>query len=195
MKTALLASASALILAGCSSTPPDSRTDTAASAPTTAAATAAPQASTVDQARVNLASASGSLVSGRLALMPMGEGVHVTGEVGGLAPGSTHAIHIHENGDCSAADASSAGGHYSPDGQPHGKVGTPTHHAGDMNNVVANAQGVAQVDVHASRVTLGGSNSVLDRAVVVHAQPDDYTSQPSGDAGARVACGLITAGQ
>lgn len=194
MKTALFASASVLILAGCSSMD----ADTGASATAAAAAPATPatfQPSTVQQARVNLASASGSLVSGRLALMPMDGGVHVTGEVGGLEPGSTHAIHIHETGDCSAADASSAGGHYSPDGQPHGKVGTPTHHAGDMNNIVANAQGVAQVDVHASRTSLGGTNSVLDRAVVVHAAADDYTSQPSGDAGARVACGVISAAQ
>jgi len=98
--------------------------------------------------------------------------------------------------DDATADASSAGGHFNPSTEAHGKVGTPTHHGGDMNNIVANADGVAQVDVHASGVVLGGdaANNAVGRAVIVHADPDDYTSQPSGNAGARVACGVITAG-
>ncbi len=199
MKTVLLASAASIslaaLLSACASAPVDSTAPASAAATPSASpppVNAAAQ-STVERARVNLSPASGSLVSGRLTVAPMGDGVHFTGQVGGLEPNSTHAIHIHEKGDCSAADASSAGGHFSPDGQPHGKVGTPTHHAGDMNNIQANAQGVAEVSVHASRTSLGGPNSVLDRAVVVHAEPDDYTSQPSGDAGARVACGLIRA--
>jgi Cu-Zn family superoxide dismutase len=189
MKTALLAVSAALVLAACASSP----SSTASSSDTGAAG--APATSTAREASVVLAPASGSLVSGRLTAMPMGNGVHFTGEIGGLAPGSTHAIHVHERGDCSAADASSACGHFNPTNQPHGQVGTPTHHAGDMNNLVANAQGVARVDVHAQNVTLGGGapNDVAGRAVIVHAKADDYRSQPSGDAGARVACGLITA--
>ena len=144
-------------------------------------------------ATVNLAPASGSLVSGKLELRPMADGVHVTGEIGGLAGGSTHAVHIHEKGDCSAADASSAGGHFNPDGAPHGRVGAGPHHAGDMDNIVANAEGVARVDVHASGVVLGGGaiNDVAGKAIVVHAAPDDYRSQPAGNAGARVACGVV----
>ena len=199
MKIALLASASALILAACSSTP-TTRTgaDTDARASTAAAAsvdTNLATESTLSGATVNLASASGSLVSGRLALMPMDGGVHLHGEIGGLAPGSTHAIHIHENGDCSAADASSAGGHFNPTHEAHGKVGTAVHHGGDMDNIVANAEGVATVNVHASGPVLGGgaANDAVGKAVVVHADPDDYTSQPSGNAGARVACGVIRA--
>ena len=138
--------------------------------------------------------ASGSLVSGRLNAAPMGNGVHFTGEIGGLGKGSTHAIHIHEKGDCSAADASSAGGHFNPAAKPHGKVESSNHHAGDMNNIVADRDGVAQVSVHAAGVSLGGRsrNDIAGRAVVVHAAPDDYTSQPAGNAGARVACGIIT---
>lgn len=188
MKTALLAASAALVLAACASSP---STDAPA---TGAESTGAPATSTAREASVVLAPASGSLVSGRLAAMPMGGGVHFTGEIGGLTPGGTHAIHVHETGDCSAADASSAGGHFNPTGQPHGQVGTPTHHAGDMNNLVANAQGVARVDVHAQNVTLGGgaANDIAGRAVIVHAKADDYRSQPSGDAGARVACGLVT---
>jgi Cu-Zn family superoxide dismutase len=149
--------------------------------------------STAQAGTVVLASASGSLVSGKLSLRPMGDGVHLTGEIGGLTPNSTHAIHIHEKGDCSAADASSAGGHFNPAGQPHGQVDHGAHHAGDMNNLVADGEGVAKVDAHASGVTLGGGapNDVVGRAVIVHASADDYKSQPAGNAGARLACGII----
>ena len=191
MKTALtpaLLAASVLALSACSSSAPTKSTAPAASAPTPAAQ------STAKSATVNLASASGSLVSGKLTVVPMGNGVHLTGEVGGLSPGSTHAIHIHEKGDCSAADASSAGGHFNPAAQPHGKVGSGAHHGGDMDNLVANAEGVAQVNAHAEGVTLGGgaANDVAGKAVIVHAAADDYRTQPTGNAGGRVACGVIT---
>lgn len=197
MKTSLnavLFAVAAVGLSACSSTP---STDTAPSASTATTTTGTAAVSTAKAAVVNLASASGSLVSGRLSVVPMNDGVHLTGEVGGLSPGSTHAIHIHEKGDCSAADASSAGGHFNPAGAPHGKVGSGAHHGGDMDNIVANAEGVAKVDVHASGVTLGGgaANDVAGRAVIVHAAADDYRTQPTGNAGGRVACGLITVTQ
>lgn len=152
--------------------------------------------STAQSATVVLASASGSLASGKLSLRPTGDGVRLTGEIGGLTPSSVHAIHIHEKGDCSAADASSAGGHFNPAAQPHGQVNHGAHHAGDMDNLNSNAEGVARVDAQASGVTLGGGapNDVAGRAVVVHAAPDDYKSQPAGNAGARVACGIIKIG-
>ena len=188
MKNLLLPAAAAIALAACSTVP---ATSPRARAPV------ASGVSTVGSATANLASASASLVSGRLTAMPMGDGVHLRGEIGGLAPYSTHAIHIHERGDCSAADASSAGAHFNPAASPHGKAGTAAHHAGDMDNVVANAQGVARVDAHARGVTLGGgaANDVLGRALVVHASADDYTSQPAGNAGARLACGVIAVGR
>ena len=186
MKTVLLAAAAAIVLSACSTTP-------ATSSSSAASASVAAGVSTASSATVNLAAASASLVSGKLMAMPMGDGVHLRGEIGGLAPNSTHGIHIHEKGDCSAADASSAGGHFNPGARPHGKVGAGAHHGGDMDNIVANAEGVAAVDVHARGVTLGGgaSNDAVGRAVVVHAAADDYTSQPAGNAGARVACGVI----
>lgn len=183
-----------LALTACAGTP-TAREDTAAPA---ANAQPAPAArSPVERADVVLASASGSLVSGRLTAMPMADGVHFTGEIGGLRANGTHALHVHEKGDCSAVDASSAGGHFNPAGAPHGRVGQPPHHAGDMDNIVADAQGVAKVDAHARGVTLGDGSAtdILGRAVVVHAQPDDYRSQPAGNAGARVACGVIRAAQ
>ncbi len=182
----LLAVAAACALAACSTT--------GQQAPQAPAPGQPAAASTAKSATVNLASASGSLVSGKLTLVPMGDGVHITGEIGGLGAGQTHAIHVHEKGDCSAVDASSAGGHFNPTGSAHGRAGTPVHHAGDMDNIVADPDGVAKIDIHLAGVTLGGgaANDIAGRAVIVHAAPDDYTSQPAGNAGARVACGVVT---
>lgn len=187
-----VAFAAALALVGCAGTG-EHRTGSPVAATTGASASGA---SSVAGATANVTAASGSLVSGQLKLMPMGDGVHVTGEIGGLAPNSTHAFHIHEKGDCSAADASSAGGHFNPAGQPHGRASAPKHHAGDSDNLVADAQGVAKVDAHFSGVVLGGGagNDAVGKAVVVHADPDDYRSQPAGNAGSRIACGVIKAG-
>ena len=183
---ASLVAAIAATLSACASAPPQ------ATAPVPAASNAA-TTSTVRQAIANLASASGSLVSGRLMLVPMGDGVHISGEIGGLQANSSHGFHIHEKGDCSAADASSAGGHFNPAAKPHGRTGHGAHHAGDGDNLVADSQGVARVNAHFSGVSLGGgsANDIAGRALIVHANADDYSSQPAGNAGARVACGLI----
>jgi Cu-Zn family superoxide dismutase len=147
----------------------------------------------IQHAMANMAPASASLVSGRLLIDAIDGGVRIHGELGGLGRNGVHAIHVHERGDCSAADASTAGGHFNPDGVAHGRAGTPPHHLGDMDNLHANAQGVAKVDLHLHGVTLGSgaANDILGRAIIVHANPDDYTSQPTGNAGARVACGVI----
>lgn len=177
-------------LAACASTPAPQRGTTAP--PPAPAAPATPPVSTASGATITLAPASGSLVSGKLTASPIVGGVRLTGEIGGLPGGSTHAIHIHEKGDCSAADATSAGGHFNPSQQAHGRAGSGPHHGGDMDNIVADAHGVARVDVRALGVTLGGgATDIGSRAVVVHAMPDDYATQPAGNAGARVACGVI----
>ena len=175
-----LAIAATLTLAACASAPPP-------------APTPPPSLSTAKEAQANLAPASGSLVSGRVTLRPMGDGVHLTGTVGGFLPGSVHGIHVHEKGDCSAADASSAGGHFNPNNTQHGRASTPMHHAGDMDNITANPQGQVNLDIHLAGVTLGGNapNDIADRALVVHAAADDYMTQPSGNSGARVACAII----
>mgnify|MGYP000912588945 CR=1 FL=1 len=185
MRIVLLAAATAVFLAACGTTPAPS-----SSAPSTPEV---PTTSTAKQAVAVLASASGSLVSGTVTLTPMGKGLHLTGEIGGLPANGTQAFHIHEKGDCSAADASSAGPHFNPFNAAHGQAGHGAHHAGDMNNIVADAEGVAKIDAHVEGVTLGGGavNDVAGRALIVHAAPDDYTSQPAGNAGARVACGII----
>ena len=186
MRIALLAAATADFLTACGS------------APKKPAGPNIPTLSTAKQATANLASASGSLVSGKVTLVPMGAGgVHLTGTVGGLPANSTHGFHIHEKGDCSAVDGSSAGPHFNPFTSVHGRANAGDHHSGDMDNVVSNAEGVVQLNVHVGGVTLGGGsvNDIAGRALVVHAAADDYTSQPAGNAGARVACGVITVTQ
>jgi Cu-Zn family superoxide dismutase len=180
--------ASIAMLAGCASQP-------AADASASASPASMSANGGVDMASAALAPASGSQASGTLMLMPMGDGVHVTGDIGGLAPNSTHGFHIHEKGDCSAADASSAGGHFNPSGDAHGRASAPHHHLGDNDNLVADANGVAHVDAHFAGAVLGGggADDIVGKAVVVPADADDYASQPSGNAGARIACGVITA--
>ena len=145
------------------------------------------------RAQANIGPASASLVSGHLTITAIDGGVRIEGELGGLGHGGTHAIHVHERGDCSAADASSAGGHFNPGGMPHGRAGDGPHHLGDMDNLHANQEGVAHVDIRLLGVTLGSgaANDILGRAIVVHANPDDYGSQPAGNAGSRVGCGVI----
>jgi len=188
MQTRLvLASVVVAALAACATTTPT---------PAPPAATAMPVPGPMPSGRMavaNLAGASGSLVSGKLMLMAMDDGVHITGDVGGLDPNSVHGFHIHETGDCSAADASSAGGHFNPTGSAHGRAESMPHHAGDIDNIVANASGVAHVDAHVMGVSLGtgAGNDIAHRALVVHAAPDDYHSQPSGNSGARIGCGVI----
>ena len=151
--------------------------------------------STAKQGEANLSPASASIVSGRIALMVEPGGIHITGLIGGLQPMQQAGFHIHERGDCSAVDASSAGGHFNPTHQPHGNAKIGAHHAGDMDNLTSDLEGVARVDTRLGEVTLGGGapNDILGRALVVHADPDDYATQPAGKSGARVACGVIQA--
>lgn len=178
-----------VLLAACSSSP---RQQPAAASPAPAPAPMA-SSGTVERAEAALAPASASLVSGRLVLQPADGGVRITGTLGGLPANQPAAFHIHERGDCSAVDASSAGGHFNPQSQAHGRSGHGAHHLGDMDNLQADTRGQANVDVKVPGVVLGGGagNDVLGRAMVVHAQADDYQSQPAGNAGARVACGVI----
>jgi Cu-Zn family superoxide dismutase len=138
-----------------------------------------------------IAGRSGSSLSGRAEFVQLAEGVLVRIWVEGAPPGK-HAVHVHEAGDCSASDGSSAGAHFNPDGHPHGGAHAEIHHAGDLGNmwVGADGRGVHQVVSHDLTVT-AGTHSVRGRAIVVHADPDDLVSQPAGAAGARIGCGEI----
>lgn len=134
-----------------------------------------------------LRSTKGNDVRGRIMLTEDDGSVRITGRIRGLTPGK-HGFHIHEFGDVRAADGTSAGGHYSPHGNKHGGPQDKEHHAGDLGNIVANEDGVAVVDKTSADFKL---HFVVGRAIVVHGGADDFESQPSGDAGARVAVGVI----
>jgi Cu-Zn family superoxide dismutase len=136
----------------------------------------------------------GNDVRGRVTFAEIEDGVLVVAEVSGLSAGM-HGFHIHENGDCSAPDASSAGGHYDPTGAPHGAPNDPAseRHVGDLGNLEAGADGVARYERVDSVISLSGPNTIVGKAVIVHAGQDDYTTQPTGAAGGRLACGIIEA--
>ena len=170
MKTATRLSlmASVTVLAACAGSPP---------AETTASAT--------------LEARSGSSVSGIVSFSARGDKVFVDARVSGLTPGE-HGFHVHEVGDCSAADATSAKGHFNPAGKPHGHHGGAERHAGDMPNLRADAAGNASYAGELSQLSLGNdANGIIGRSVVIHADPDDFKSQPAGNSGKRVACGVI----
>ena len=136
-----------------------------------------------------LHSSSGSQVMGTVTFTQMGDTVQVIADVTGLTPGK-HGFHIHEFGDCSAADASSAGGHFNPMKKPHGAPDAPERHAGDMGNLEADSTGKAHLELKDNMLKLSGENSILGHGVIVHEKVDDW-SQPVGNAGGRLACGVI----
>ncbi len=132
----------------------------------------------------------GNQANGTVKFTRVAGGLRIVADVRDLTPGQ-HGFHIHEHGDCSAPDASSAGGHFNPTGMPHGAPNSPQSHVGDMGNLVADKSGHARLDFVDTRMAFQGPNSILGRSVIVHAQPDDLATQPTGNAGARVACGVI----
>jgi Cu-Zn family superoxide dismutase len=140
-----------------------------------------------------LAPTMGNNAAGTLTLTRATGGVRLQGRITGLLPGSTHGFHIHERGDCSASDASSAGGHFNPTHTDHGDPAAMVHHSGDIPNQVADLQGAMDVDVvvHGVSLDTGAGDDVLGRALIVHRDADDYRTQPSGNSGPRVACGAI----
>jgi len=134
----------------------------------------------------------GNSVSGKVEFVEEPGGVRVTAQLQGLKPGE-HGFHVHEKGDCSAPDASSAGAHFNPTTMPHAGPDAEQRHEGDLGNVTADASGKAELKRVDHQLALSGAGSIVGRALVVHAQADDLTSQPAGNAGARVACGVIRA--
>jgi Cu-Zn family superoxide dismutase len=132
----------------------------------------------------------GTKVNGSVRFTQKGDKVNVAGEIFGLTPGQ-HGIHIHEAGDCSAPDGASAKGHFNPANKPHG-AHMGERHAGDLGNITADASGMASLNVDVDGISLTtGANGVLSRSVIVHADPDDLKSQPAGNSGKRIACGII----
>lgn len=143
-------------------------------------------------ATATLVSKSGSTVTGLVTFSQVGTEVKVKIEVKGATPGN-HAVHIHEKGDCSAADAASAGGHFNPMGHQHGDSSSPQRHPGDFGNVSVGSEGTGVKEITTSSFTLASGQplSVGNLSVIVHEKADDF-SQPTGNAGGRQACGIIT---
>ena len=143
-------------------------------------------------AHVELEPTEGNAARGTVRFSDADGRVAVAGSIEGLPPGE-HGLHIHERGDCSAPDASSAGDHFNPRGAPHGSPQDPLseRHLGDLGNVTAGADGVAQVDIQIAGLSLEGPESIIGKALVVHADADDFETQPSGDSGDRLGCGVI----
>lgn len=132
----------------------------------------------------------GSKVEGIVTFTMVPGGVRIIADVDHLTPGK-HGFHIHEFGDCSAPDGSSAGGHFNPTGAKHGAPDALDRHVGDLGNLVADKDGHAHFEVVDKIISLNGPHTIVGRSVIVHALPDDYVSQPAGNAGGRVACGII----
>ena len=133
----------------------------------------------------------GNATAGSVTFTQKGDKVVVEAKVSGLTPGG-HGFHIHEKGDCSSGDGMSAGGHFNPTGKPHGNPSVPDHHTGDMMMLVADASGNVSLSMELGAMTIGsGATDIVGKAVIVHKDPDDYTTQPTGNSGARVACGVI----
>jgi superoxide dismutase, Cu-Zn family len=134
---------------------------------------------------------SGSTVTGHASFTETSAGVEVLINVAGATPGK-HGVHIHQVGDCSAADAESAGDHWNPDGASHGAPGMRVRHAGDFGNIVVGADGRGELKYLAPDLSVApGPKAVTGHAIVIHGNADDLTSQPAGNAGPRVACGVI----
>lgn len=181
MKFASAAAAAAAVLATCGlaaaqSPSPSSSPAAGPKKVTRAVAVLSPTASNTAQGTVHFSSGSG--------------GVAVKASLKGLAPGS-HGFHVHEFGDCTALDAASAGGHFNPKASPHGAPTDSARHAGDLGNVTAAADGTATLQWTDSAMKLDGPDGVIGHAVIVHASPDDLKTQPTGNAGGRVACGVV----
>lgn len=133
----------------------------------------------------------GNTCAGTVTFTQVPQGVKVVAKISGLTPNQQHAFHVHEFGDSSATDGTSAGGHYNPEGHDHGLPDQAHRHAGDLGNLSADAAGNAHYEVTVDNITIAGmTNPIIGRSVIIHAKPDDG-GQPVGNAGARIGCGVI----
>ena len=146
---------------------------------------------TVKQAVAILHATAGNKCHGTVRFTQEGDSVKVVADIEGLNPGQKHAFHIHQFGDCSSSDGMSAGGHYNPEGHQHGLPEAEQRHAGDLGNLQADNDGKAHYEITVKNISVAGlKNPIVGRGVIVHAKVDDG-GQPVGNAGARIACGVI----
>ena len=135
----------------------------------------------------------GNTAAGTVTFEQKGDHVLVTARVSGLKPNQEHGFHAHEKGDCSSGDGMSTGGHFNPGGKPHGQHARGEHHAGDLPSLVADSTGVARFSFESATIDIGaGAADIVGRGLIVHRDPDDYRTQPTGNAGPRLACAVIT---
>lgn len=154
---------------------------------------AEPESAGVSHACAVMHATAAGNVEGMVHFEQLDKEVRISGRLTGLSPGR-HGIHVHMFGDCSAPDAESAGEHFNPGHSDHGGPGQQNRHVGDLGNIEANADGVANFSLIDDRISLEGVNSIVGRSLVVHAKEDDQKSQPSGESGARVSCGVVGIG-
>lgn len=165
----VLSSVTALALAGC------------------AAYTSGPSAS------AKLEPTRGNTTAGTVTFVQSGDVVKVSGSISGLKSNAEHGFHVHEKGDCSSGDGMSTGGHFNPTGAPHGSHATGMHHTGDLPSLKADAGGVARFSFESSSISVGsGITDIVGKGLIVHRDPDDYRTQPTGNAGPRLACAVIS---
>jgi superoxide dismutase, Cu-Zn family len=172
MRSTFAIAAIAAFLSACQSTPGEAPRATAALQPT-----------------------KGSKAFGEATFEQVGDKVRVVVFAQNLPPDRELGFHIHEAGDCSSGDGMSAKGHFNPHGKPHGHPGSADRHAGDLPSLKVAKNGRAKLDVAVDAISIGkGPGDIVGRGLIIHAQPDDYKTQPTGNAGARIACGVIKAG-
>lgn len=153
------------------------------------AASPAPSSATAE-----LEGKEGSKISGKVVFKQAGGEVKITAHVSGVEGGGSRGFHLHEVGDCTPPDFTSAGSHFNPSGAPHGAPTAAQHHAGDLGNIQIGADGSGHLELTSRGMTVGpGPSSVVGRAVILHEKADDLTTQPTGNAGGRVACGVVKA--
>lgn len=167
-RTAFLVFSAAALIAGCAT-------------PTGPSATAQLQAT------------KGNTANGTVNFVQNGDKVMVSLDIKGLKPGAEHGFHIHDKGDCSSGDGMSTGGHFNPLTKGHGAHGVNEHHAGDLPALKADANGMVKLNFQSSTIQVGdGATNIIGRGLIVHRDPDDYTTQPTGNSGPRIACAVIT---
>ena len=143
-------------------------------------------------AMAKLEATRGNAVSGMVMFHEHGDHVMVHAKVSGLKPNGEHGFHVHEKGDCSSGDGMGTGGHFNPGSTAHGAHDADAHHAGDLASLKADANGVARFSYDAQGISVdAGAASVVGRGLIVHRDPDDYKTQPTGNSGPRVACAVI----
>jgi len=150
--------------------------------------------STGPTATAKLEPTRGNTAAGAVTFVQSGDVVKVSGSITGLKPNAEHGFHVHEKGDCSSGDGMSTGGHFNPGGKSHGHHGMGDHHTGDLPSLKADANGVAMFNFESSTIRVGSTaNDIVGKGLIVHRDPDDYKTQPTGNAGPRLACAVIAA--